>query len=390
MTKANSGVGRIVLMVAHCAGMVDLVALPVWVGTLVSRYGLDSQQAGGLVTLFLLGAVLSSVFFSSRFDRLPARATASLGFAGATAAFLALAGTTDPLAMAALHFVGGISAGCGLSFTHGTIGRSARPHRLFAVVGFALGVFAIAFMGGAPAAIERFGGSALFYVFGGVMALAALLSGLAFPVNSDTATSAAPVGAGRLGRSVWFAIVGVSLMAVIQAMTFSFVERMGIDRGFGVETVTTVLVCMGIVNLMPAVLAGLLEKRWPAAIVVRFGPVAQASLALLLTCTTGFVPYSVAALTLVGVMIFTHTFAFGLLARMDPSGKAVAATPAMLMIGSAVGPVLGGTLVKFLGYPAIGVVAVIAASAAVICFRKATASAAPPSTEPAADAAMGA
>ena len=29
--------GRIVLMVAHCAGMVDLVALPVWVGTLISK-----------------------------------------------------------------------------------------------------------------------------------------------------------------------------------------------------------------------------------------------------------------------------------------------------------------------------------------------------------------
>ena len=30
--------GRIALMVAHCAGMVDLVALPVWVGALIERY----------------------------------------------------------------------------------------------------------------------------------------------------------------------------------------------------------------------------------------------------------------------------------------------------------------------------------------------------------------
>jgi hypothetical protein len=28
--------GRAALMVAHCAGMVDLVALPVWVGVLIS------------------------------------------------------------------------------------------------------------------------------------------------------------------------------------------------------------------------------------------------------------------------------------------------------------------------------------------------------------------
>ena len=38
--------GRAALMVAHCAGMVDLVALPVWVGTLISHYRFDPQQAG--------------------------------------------------------------------------------------------------------------------------------------------------------------------------------------------------------------------------------------------------------------------------------------------------------------------------------------------------------
>ena len=53
--------GRTALMVAHCAGMVDLVALPLWVGTLIARFGLDPQQAGLLATLFLAGVVLASV-----------------------------------------------------------------------------------------------------------------------------------------------------------------------------------------------------------------------------------------------------------------------------------------------------------------------------------------
>ena len=61
------------LMIAHCAGMVDLVALPVWVGTLIGAYRLDPQQAGLLATLFLAGAVLGSLFFSPRLNRLPAR-----------------------------------------------------------------------------------------------------------------------------------------------------------------------------------------------------------------------------------------------------------------------------------------------------------------------------
>ena len=42
--------GRAALMVAHCAGMVDLVALPVWVGTLIAHYRFDPQQSGLLAS----------------------------------------------------------------------------------------------------------------------------------------------------------------------------------------------------------------------------------------------------------------------------------------------------------------------------------------------------
>ena len=58
---------------------------------------------------------------------------------------------------------------------------------------------------------------------------------------------------------------------------------------------------------------------------------------------------------------------FGLLTRLDPTGRAVAATPAMLMIGAAVGPVLGGSAVKLAGYSALSVmVACIGVGAAIL------------------------
>jgi hypothetical protein len=69
-------------------------------------------------------------------------------------------------------------------------------------------------------------------------------------------------------------------------------------------------------------------------------------------------------------MVFTHTFAFGLLARLDASGRAVAATPAMLMTGAAIGPILGGTLIKMSGYTSIGFAACFCATLALISFSK--------------------
>lgn len=86
-TTTEKWPGRIALMVAHCAGMVDLVALPVWVGTLISAYGFDPQQAGGLATLFLVGAVVSSLYLAPRFNRLNRKLVAVSGFATAGIAF---------------------------------------------------------------------------------------------------------------------------------------------------------------------------------------------------------------------------------------------------------------------------------------------------------------
>ena len=376
---------RLALMLAHCAGMLDLVALPVWVGTLVSAYHLDPQQAGGLATLFLVGAVFSSLAVAPRLHRLPGRLPVALGFGLAALAFAGVSQTTDYATMAVLHALAGVSSAAALSCTHGTIARSANPHRLFAFVGIALGVFAVLFFAAVPPLLASLGGALLFKVFAVVMAVACVATGLAYPRTAALAGqgAAAPGPRVGLGRGVWLGALGVSCMAVVQAMMFSFLERIGMDRGFGLQAVNAVLVALGLVNLLPAGLAALLQRRWPAERVVLCGPLAQAVLVLVITQSQQFAPYAAAASVFAAVMIFTHTFAFGLLARLDPSGRALAATPAMMMAGAALGPVLGGTLVKWSGYESLAVAAVLVAACAVACFSQARPSAAATPPQPA-------
>tara|TARA_B100001105_G_C22381484_1_gene439881 strand:- start:783 stop:1943 length:1161 start_codon:yes stop_codon:yes gene_type:complete len=369
MIRTESARGRAALMVAHCAGMVDLVALPVWVGTLIGRYGLDPQQAGLLATLFLGGAVVASVLLAPLFHRLPGRTVATLGFGLAGAGFYAVSRTTDFGPMAALHALAGVCAGAALSVTHGTIARSANPHRLFAIVGMALGVFAIAFLGATPQVVAQAGGPALFIVLAGVMGVATIVSALAFPV-ADAAPATQVASAGRIPAAVWCGIVGIACMGLVQSMTFSFLERVGDHRGFGPQAVSGVLIALGFVNLLPAALAALLQQRWSARTVLLVGPVLQALLVATLMNATAFAPYAMAASVFAAVMIFTHTFAFGLLARLDTSGRAMAATPAMLMIGAAIGPILGGTLVKSQGYGSLGAAALLIGAVAVFCFSR--------------------
>jgi predicted MFS family arabinose efflux permease len=376
--------GRAALAIAHCAGMVDLVALPVWVGALIADYKFDPPHAGGLATLFLAGAVLSSLFFASRFNRINTRLAATAGFALAAVAFLLASRASGFAVLAGLHVLAGVCAACGLSVTHGTIANSANPHRLFAIVNSAVGVFAILFLGATPNLIAAFGGAALFVVFGGVMAAAALACALAFPAATRAVGAHAEAGV-RIPLVVWFGVAGVSCMGLNQAMMFSFLQRLGLDRGFAAASVTGVLIALGVVNLIPAPLAAFLETRVSARAVLFLGPILQAVVIVALTFGSGFAAFAVPAMFLAGVMIFTHTFAFGVLSRLDRTSRALAGTPAMLMVGAMIGPILGGVLVQSFGYPALGVAAVALSACAVALFAKlhAPATALAPQADPA-------
>jgi predicted MFS family arabinose efflux permease len=371
-TADPSARGKAVLMLAHVAGMIDLVALPVWVGALMQHYRLGPQQAGITVTLFLVGVVGASVLAAPRFTRLPHRAVAGIGF-GFAALMFGVA-SRQPVApesaavLALLHALAGVGVGCGLSVTHGAIGRSANPHRLFAFAGLALGLFAVVFFGAVPPLLAATGAGSLFVVFGGLMALAAGAASVAFPASPAASAQAAPVA--PLPPTAWFAIAAVVCLTLTQATVFSFVERIGVERGFGVDRVNGVLVAVGLVNLLPAMLAAGLERRWRAQTVGLFAPLVQAALALVICNATSFAPYAAAASVYVFVVIFTHTFLFGLIARLDTSGRAVALTPAMLMVGSAIGPALGGALVQGFGPGALGLAAVVIAAIAMACVAR--------------------
>lgn len=368
MSSIDTPRGRAVLIVANCPGMVGLIALPIWVGAFVVRYGFDPQQAGGLATLFLACMVAASVWLAPRFDRLDKLKAATFGF-GISAAGCALAAVSSDFGvLAVLHALCGLATGAALSATHGTIASSAQPQRLFAFAGMGMGVFAVLFIGVTPLAISAAGGPALFLAFAIVMAVATLACALGFPqLPRAAAPAAAPA---PLVPAVWFGSAGIAFMAVVQAMTLSFLERMGRDKGFTEEAVAGVLVALSVAALFAAPLAALLEKRLSPKRVILVGSVLHALMAVTVVATAGFVPFAVAACLFPGLLMFSHMFAFGLLARLDPSGRALAATPAMLMIGSAVGPVLGGTLAKFSGYGSLGVAAAVLGTIALVCFTR--------------------
>ncbi len=374
ISSIDKGRGRMALIVGHCAGMVDLIGLPLWVGVLIETYQFDPQQAGGLATLFLAGIVVASVLLAPRFHRVSKRLVATSGFSVAAVGFFIASTTRDPIMLIALHAVCGIATGAGLSVTHGTMSQGEQPHRLMAIAGVAMGVFAVIFMAFVPRLLIDHGGPTLFVVFGAVMAFAALIMLSAFPTQAQNAdTSELHLDQlGSMPRAVWFGLAGFTLVCLAHAMSNSFLERVGVDSGFPRGHIANALLAMAIVSVLPGLLAAYLEHRVKARTVLFATPILHAIMVAVLMTSTSFPVYVIAMISLPGLMIFMNTFAFGAIADLDRSGRALAAFPASIMVGTAAGPLVGGTLVKSVGYPAVGVGALCICVFVVMCFMRLT------------------
>ena len=366
--------GTAALLLANCAGMADLIALPISVGTLIAQFGFDPQQAGFLMMLFLSGVVVASIALAPHFPRLPSRFIAAAGFGVSAIGFFWAAFQSDFYMLSALYAACGLSTGAALTVTNGMVARSPRPHRLYALVSTALGVFGLLLLGTIPLIVASAGGQSLFLVFGAVKAFAALIALAWFPDRPVEADKAVSSFATRIPRLVWFGIAGIAAMSIVHTMTSSFLVQVGTHQGFTAAAVNGVLIAIGLVALLPGPISGALETRWPARRVLLAGAVLQILLVAVVMTATSFAPYAVAAALFPSVMVFTHTFAFGLLAALDPSGRSLAATPAMLMAGAAIGALLGGTLVKLFGYSSIVAIAAFFAVFAVMCFSRLPAS----------------
>ncbi|MGV1988214.1 MFS transporter [Agrobacterium sp. 22-221-1] len=371
MFSTKSYSATVALVFGHIAGMIDLAALPVWVGTLSAGFGFGNTQAGGLVTAFLFGVVLASLVVARVFHKVPGHVLAPVGY-GASAICLFAMSQLPPTfgSFLVAHALAGMATGTALSTTHGTMGRTANPLRMFALGSAGFGVFALVFLGTAPAVVASSGPAMFFVILAAIMGAVALVT-LAFFPRQQAETDTHDHVTGRIPAIVWLVTFGVMLMNFVQALTFSYVERIGVVRGYGEDAVQMILLSIGVVNMFPALVAAVLQERLAPLKVGIAGAILQALLSVLITGSSDFLLYALPSLFFAAVMIFTHTFLFGFLAQADPSSRAAAATPAMTMSGSAIAPLLGGVLSDVIGYHAIGLTAVMVACVTVTLFARA-------------------
>jgi predicted MFS family arabinose efflux permease len=371
-TSTESFVGRGALLIGNAAGLLDLVSMPIWVGVLIQFRHMSPPQAGLLITAYMTGVFLTSVALAPRFNRLQPRLIAVCGFVVGALAFLAIVQVDGFAALMPMHFIAGVGAGSALSMVHGTVSRSLRPHRLFAICNFGVAIFSIAFFATVPDAVQH-NPDVVFYVLSGLLALGAIAAALAFPKPPTDAAlrASAPASSGGTAPfrlAVIFAFAGVALLSTGQAAIYAFLERIGAWRDFAASDVAKMLVISGFLNLFAPIVAALLENMVPRLTAICVALLIHACIAVTVSNSPVFLPYAIAGSFLVFMTIFGHTFMFGTIAKLDPSGRAASSTPAMLTLGAAVGPALGGAVVQYGGFYAVGFLSAAMLIASAVCF----------------------
>lgn len=349
--------GHTVLLITFVAGMIDLVVLPLWITGLINSSGFSAQQAGATVSAYIFGVLVANFICGPIFMRLSGRFTVAAGFFVTSISFLSLCVVHGFVFYILAHLVGGLGAGAALSCVNGTIGHSKNPHRLFAVVNIGVGVFGILFFAIMPKLISVHGVQALFLLLSLVTALSVLAALIGFPSIENNQKRPQPAGL-QLNWSVrLFSFSGVAFMTVAQSMIFSFLQKAGQIHGFSASDIGKILTVSAIINLLAPLGAKMLQYRLPA-IAVAVVALLLHGCASLVVCDSGdFVWFAIAGGSLVFLVIFGHIFIFGFMSRIDPSGRLPALTPAMLMTGTAIGPILAGVVVQTSGYTALGLVA---------------------------------
>jgi len=340
-------------------GPIFFLIQPLYVGTLTDQLGFDPQQVGWISGAEFGGTVVVSIagfFLIHRLNwRLVIAAALTVqaignfasGYFTSFTELLILRLTTATFGMAPLYIV-----------AIAILSNTSRVSRNFSLVVFGQMLLAIASLALLPDFIPHHGLATLFVPFAclGLIALPLLYlvpegakgrTGAPQPTrpeDSNATTSIVPAAGVLVVQVIWYAGIGG---------VWAFIERVGVAGGLAAGDVADALaVGMG-VGLIGALSAGYLTERLGRIPPFLTGMLFQVvAIAILLnTVTPGSFLLSVCIYNFMWNLCLPPLF--DLIVATDPKNRFSVLLPTFQSLGIIIGSVVGGTLVKNFGLPAL-------------------------------------
>ena len=346
------------------AGLLGFNALPVAVGALIDGAGLDAGQAGWVASLELAGMALSALVLAPRVAALSLRSVA-FGAAGVALSAHALSALAEGFgALALTRLMAGLAEGAIVAAGNALIATSRDPDRFAARVEIVGGLAAAALLVALPYVAAAHAQRGVFLAM--AVVVVACLPLLAWVPRR----ALAPHHAGGLrvafGRRAFPVLLAGFLLTSGESAIWAFLERIGVRAGVPPASIGLLLGASTLVGLMGAGLAAWLGTRIGRRLPLVLGIAAQALACWAVANAETTSPYVVATLAYALAFFFVQPYLVGTAAFIDPQGRVVAAYAGVVLIGGGVGPGLGGMLVEWLSYPALGWQLVVASAGAIL------------------------
>ena len=360
---------RLRLVAAILVGVIGpevFIVQPGFVQGLVQNLHFDDQGAGYAASIEVWGITATTLvmtFLSHRFNWRTVITGSLLLVAVANAACI---GVHSKEVFVALRFVAGAGAGSLISLSFTTVGLTEHPDRNFGYLIMWVLLYGAIVLYLMPAAYALSGMTGVLLFFA-VFPLTALPFVKLFPTGGAAAATVEADAVNLSSGLKSLALLAMFTYFVAQGVAWAYLFLIGTAGGLNEQQVATGLTLSQVAGVAGALLPALVGNRYGRWRPLTIGIVGGAVCLLFLIGQFQYLPFIFWVCLYNFFWNMTHPYLLGSMASFDRRGRVVVLAIAAQMLGLAVGPALGASVIAPGQYASVNYIAIVMFAFSWVC-----------------------
>ena len=339
---------------ANLHGTISNVVLPFLISSYIEHFDLTASRAGTLATAETLVTALFTFLITRKFGSFSSVGIAIMaGVIVIGGQVVTLLATNNALLFLGRGMVGG-GAGILLAIANGLIGITADPERMFGILwSLSLIIEAMIFIL-IPYSMADYGYPG-FYAMLAIM-LGILLIPFIWLKNIPRSDIGENTSEGLRSITGWFTLVAILVLFIGAGALWAFLDQIAsVKHEMETQEVGNIIAISMLFAFLGATCASALSVRIGRKIPIISSICLLSVVAIYIVLTVSVTVFKVFILAFLFLLYFSVPYLLGLAATEDGQGKFAALASVMVVVGSAIGPSIGGVLVEFSGYGSLAV-----------------------------------
>lgn len=354
-----SATSIIALIACHVAGLIFLPAMPLVMGAFVSDFAANSDWLGRIASMQLMTTACGALCFSVLGSKWNCRTMVLLALCIETGLNLATALADSIFVLLWLRGLSGFAQGILLAAAGAGAALATRTEKTYALYNIVLALFAVVVLISGAGLVKQYGNKGVFGLIVCVDILAFLVMLQYFPsFQFKQKATQLSIERKKVQPGALQVLFALGLFGIALSGTKTFMERLSFFHGTNLEVMAFALALgwsTAVVSPFFLVIFCDTYQRVRRMLILAYMGVA------LLAFLLAFAPIPSIFLIAMGlftpVVMFIEPLQFGVLGRLDSSGRLAALGPAAISVGCGIGPLLASEVVSRFSLVGVGILA---------------------------------